>query len=833
MQKKTSNNNTTPTASEHVRIGLSVPAIKQSFLDNLSYIQGRFQPIASKNDYYMALAYTVRDRLMELWTKTAKTYFEKESRTICYFSAEFLMGPQLGNNINNLGIYTNAKQAMQELGFDLEELIQQEAEPGLGNGGLGRLAACYLDSLATLNIPAIGYGIRYEFGIFNQEIYDGWQVEVTDKWLTLGNPWEIPRPEISFDIKFGGHTESYYDSKGRYQVRWIPNTVVKSIAYDTPTLGYKANTANFLRLWKAEACESFDFHAFNVGDYYGAVHEKISSENITKVLYPNDEPLVGRKLRLQQQYFFVSSSLQDMIRIFKQRCNKLEKLPEKYTAQLNDTHPAIGIAELMRLLVDEHQLAWDKAWDITTKIFCYTNHTLLPEALEKWPLSLFAELLPRHLEIIFEINQRFLDKDVKPLFPKDNEMLQRVSLIDETGERYIRMANLACVGSHAINGVSALHSELLKKEVLKDFYTLWPNKFSNKTNGVTPRRFLLLINPELASLITSTIGDSWIKNLEELKNLELFINDATFIKKWQAIKLHNKKKLATIIQHRTGIIVNPLSLFDIQAKRIHEYKRQHLNILHIITLYNRLRRKSNSNTSVPRTVIIAGKSAPGYYAAKLIIKLVNSIADVINNDPAVQDQLKVVFLPNFNVKNSQWIYPAADLSEQISTAGKEASGTGNMKFSLNGALTIGTLDGANIEIREEVGPENFFLFGLTAAEIATAQNSNYNPQTYINNNEELRLAIELIESGHFAPNNPSLFKPITDAIRYNDYYMLCADYQSYIDCQERVNQLYANERKWAKTSILNVARMGKFSSDRAIREYCKDIWQISPVVIEA
>lgn len=819
-------------SQERTRIGYRVSSIKQSFIDNLAYIQGRFQPIASQNDYYMALAFTIRDRLMELWTKTARTYFEKASRTICYLSAEYLMGPQLGNNINNLGIYANTKKAMEELGFNLEDLIHQEPEPGLGNGGLGRLAACYMDSLATLNIPAIGYGIRYEFGIFNQEIRDGWQIENTDKWLLLGNPWEIPRPEIAFDVKLGGRTESYYDDKGNYQVKWIPNRVVKSIAYDTPILGYQANTANFLRLWKAEACESFDFQAFNVGDYYGAVHEKISSENITKILYPNDEPLVGRKLRLQQQYFFVTSSLQDMIRIYLQRSNDLEKLHEKYTIQLNDTHPSIGIAELMRLLVDEYKMPWEKSWEITKKIFCYTNHTLLPEALEKWPLQLFAEILPRHLEIIFEINQRFLDNEVKPHFGNDPEKIRKLSLIDETGERYVRMANLACVGSQAINGVSKLHSDLLKQDLLKDFYALWPNKFSNKTNGVTPRRFLLLNNPELSTLLTTTIGDSWIKNLDELKNLELFINDSVFRQKWKEIKLKNKKNLALIIKQRTGITVNPNSLFDIQAKRIHEYKRQHLNIFHVIALYNRIRNNINVNTIVPRTIIFAGKAAPGYALAKLIIKLINSVADVINNDPAIKDRLKVVFLPNFNVKNAQWIYPAADLSEQISTAGKEASGTGNMKFALNGALTIGTLDGANIEIRDEVGAANFFLFGKTAKEIEELQSKGYNPQDCLNSNPELSAVLNLIESGHFSPADPTLFKPLVDIIRNHDYFMLCADFKSYIDCQERVNKLFLNETEWLKTSILNVARMGKFSSDRAIREYCEDIWKISPVLID-
>ncbi|EKE00649.1 MAG: hypothetical protein ACD_21C00298G0003 [uncultured bacterium] len=827
--KNKKNNASAVETTEAIRTGYQVASIKQDFADNLAYLQGRFPPIASRNDYYMALAYTVRDRLMSRWTKTAKTYFTKASRTVCYLSAEFLLGPQLGNNLNNLGIYGQVKQSMEELGLNLNELLEQEPEPGLGNGGLGRLAACYMDSLATLNIPSIGYGIRYEFGIFNQDIRDGWQVESTDKWLRYGNPWEIARPEISFDVKFGGRTASHIDINGRYRVNWIPDRVVKSVAYDIPILGYQASTANFIRLWKAEACESFDFRAFNVGDYYGAVQEKISSENITKVLYPNDEPLVGKKLRLEQQYFFVSSALQDMIRIYQQREQNLEFFHNKYAVQLNDTHPAIGIAELMRLLIDEHQIDWEKAWTITQKTFSYTNHTLLPEALEKWPLPLFASTLPRHLEIIFEINQRFLHNTCSA-FLNDVERIKRMSLIDETGERQIRMANLACVGSNSINGVSALHSELLKHELLKDFYELWPEKFNNKTNGVTPRRFVMLINPRLTKSINEAIGDDWIKHLDQLRNLEKFANDAAFIEKWHQIKLDNKKDLATFIEQRTNIMVDPDSLFDIQAKRIHEYKRQHLNLLHAVALYNRIRNNPNINIA-PRTIIIAGKAAPGYYKAKLIIKLANAIANVVNNDPRTKDLLKVVFLPNYNVKNAQWVYPAADLSEQISTAGKEASGTGNMKFAMNGALTIGTLDGANVEMREEIGAENFFLFGLTTPQVLELKRKGYNPHDYINANNELRLAIELINSGHFA-NDANLFKPLTDSLVYHDEFMVCADFESYIECQDLVSKAYKDKTLWTKMSILNTARMGKFSSDRAIQEYCDDIWKVQPVQIE-
>ncbi|MCL5260448.1 MAG: glycogen/starch/alpha-glucan phosphorylase [Gammaproteobacteria bacterium] len=812
-----------------IRVGKSVSAIKQAFTDNLAYVQGRFSPVASVNDYYMALAYTVRDHLMDYWTKTAKTYFEKESRTVCYFSAEYLLGPQLGSNLINLGIYQNVKIAMTELNLNLDELIAEELEPGLGNGGLGRLAACYMDSLATLNIPAIGYGIRYEFGIFNQEIRDGWQVESTDKWLCYGNPWEVPRPEIAFSIKFGGRTENYIDGTGRYVVKWIPDRIVRSVAYDTPIIGYKANTANFLRLWKAEACESFDFQAFNIGDYYGAVHEKMSSENITKVLYPNDEPLAGKELRLEQQYFFASSALQDMIRIYLQREKNLDQFAKKYTVQLNDTHPAIGIAELMRLLIDEYEYAWDKAWEITCKVFNYTNHTLLPEALEKWPLALFARLLPRHLEIIYEINWRFLKK-VKAKYPDDISRIRRMSLIDESDERYVRMANLACVASSKINGVSELHSKLLAKEVLKDFYELWPDKFSNKTNGVSPRRFLLLNNPRLADLITETVGGRWLKDLSQLQELTEHVNSGCIQAEWQQIKRKNKQDLANIIAKQIGVILNPDSLFDIQAKRIHEYKRPHLNLLHVIALYNRLRQNPNL-TITPRSVIFSGKAAPGYYKAKLIIKLINSVAEVVNNDPKVKDQLKVVFYPNYNVKNAQWLFAACDLSEQISTAGKEASGTGNMKFALNGALTIGTLDGANIEIREEVRAENFFLFGLTANEVEELWAKGYRPETYINANQELREALELIMSGYFSNGDKNLFKSIVDELKYHDEFMLCADFASYLKCQEQVATEFADTKLWTKKSILNTARMGKFSSDRAIREYCADIWQIQPVKI--
>jgi glycogen phosphorylase len=810
--------------------GSSVAELKHDFLNKLFYVQGKFPALASLNDYYLALSYAVRDRLLERWISSATTYTDSGSRTICYLSAEFLMGPQLGNNLINLGIYDQAKEAVADLGLSLDALLEQEEEPGLGNGGLGRLAACYLDSMATLEIPSIGYGIRYEFGIFEQDIRDGWQVERTDKWLRFGNPWEIARPEWAVEVKLGGHVDHYTDDQGQYRARWIPFELIKGVPYDNPILGYKTNTANTLRLWTAEAPESFDFGAFNAGNYAGAVHKKMVSENISKVLYPNDDSDQGKRLRLTQQIFFVSCSLQDMIRIMKVQDLPLEKFHEKFAIQLNDTHPAVSIAELMRLLIDEHYMKWEQAWAITQKTFAYTNHTILPEALEKWPVSLFGNLLPRHMEIIYEINHHFMAA-VRMKFPDDADRLSRMSLIDESNGRYVRMAHLACVGSFAINGVAALHTELLKQDVLKDFYEIYPEKFSNKTNGVTPRRFVVLSNPKLTDLITSKIGDNWIKNLEDLKKLEVYAEDKAFHKEWQQIKLGLKTSLATHIGEQYGVKVNPHSLFDIQAKRIHEYKRQHLNVLYVITLYNRI--KANPDIDItPQTFLFAGKAAPGYFMAKLMIKLINSVADVVNRDPDVRDRIKVVFLKDYSVKFAQNVYPAADLSEQISTAGKEASGTGNMKFAMNGALTIGTLDGANIEIREEVGAENFFLFGLTEDEVQRMSAQGYSPLKYYNSNLELKLAIDRISSGFFSHGDKDLFKPLLDVLMKYDPYFLFADYQSYIDCQHKASQAYRGQEHWTKMAILNVARMGKFSSDRSIREYCQDIWNIEPVKVE-
>jgi len=808
-----------------VRTGLKLEDIKQDLAENLLYMVGKPALTTTPYDCYLAVAYTVRDRMLHHWVNTVEAFFAKKIKATCYFSAEFLTGPQLGQNLINLDLYDTMEEAIKDFGLDLKELMELEAEPGLGNGGLGRLAACYMDSLATLGVPAIGFGIRYEFGIFNQQIKDGWQVEYTDKWLRLGNPWEIPRPERVYDVKLGGHTENHVDENGCFHAKWVPGAVVRGMAYDTPIPGYKVNTASMLRLWKAEAPESFDFGDFNRGDYYGAVESKVAAENITKVLYPNDEPLQGKKLRLQQQYFFVSCSLQNLLEMHLLKEGRLDNLHEGYAAQLNDTHPAIAIAEMMRLLLDENGMQWQQAWDVTQKTFSYTNHTLLSEALEKWSVPLFASVLPRHLEIIYEINHRFL-KEVSTHSSSKNVSLDQLSLIDESGEKYVRMANLACVGSNAINGVSELHTDLLKKQTLRDFYTLYPEKFSNKTNGVTPRRWLLLSNPRLSSLINSKIGNDWIAHLSELKQLEQFAKNRAFQKKWDQIKLENKQDQLDYIYQKTGVKLNPESLFDVQVKRIHEYKRQHLNILHIITLYKRI--KDNPDQEItPRTFVFAGKAAPGYKMAKLMIKMISSVADLINQDPDVRDRIKVVFIPNFNVKVGQRIYPIADLSEQISTAGFEASGTGNMKFSMNGALTIGTLDGANIEIRNEVGEENFFLFGLTAQQANDLKSNGYNPYDYYQSNTELRDVIDLIASGTFSNGDTRLFKPFIDSLLYNDPYLVFADYESYIRCQEQVSKAWQDRNLWTQKSILNVARMGKFSSDRAIKEYCEDIWKIT------
>ncbi|MDY0375185.1 MAG: glycogen/starch/alpha-glucan phosphorylase [Desulfobacterium sp.] len=816
--------------SSQTNEGKNMEKLKRGFAYKLFYQQGVWPQNASLNDYYLAVSYTVRDRMQHLFLNSIKALLERESKIVGYLSAEFLMGPHLHNNLINLDMYDQVERAIGECGLDLKQIIDHEEEPGLGNGGLGRLAACYMESLASLQVPAIGYGIRYEFGMFDQEIENGWQKELGDRWLQPGNPWEFKKADMAVEVGSGGHTERYMDDHGNLRVRWVPAGLVKGIPYDTPILGYRVNNVNLLRLWSAEAPKSFDFADFNVGDYMGAVHEKIMAETITKVLYPNDEQFRGKELRLLQQYFFVSCSMQDMIRIHRFQFQNLDNFPDKFAVQLNDTHPAIAVPEFMRLLIDVHHYDWERAWGIVTRTFSYTNHTLLPEALEKWSVAMLGRLLPRHLEIIYEINSRFLDI-VRIKYPGDEDVVRRMSIIDESGERYVRMANLACVGSHAINGVAELHTRLLKSHTLADFHRLWPDKLINVTNGVTPRRWMVVSNPRLAGLISSAIGDSWITDLNKLRDLEPLADDPAFCEKWQQVKFDNKQDLCSLFTCDRGPAFNPYALFDVMVKRIHEYKRQHLNLLHIVTLYQRL--KNNPDLDIPpRLFVFGGKAAPGYVMAKLIIKLINSVAEVINSDPDVNNRLQVLFIPNFNVQIGHMVYPMADLSQQISLAGKEASGTGNMKFAMNGALTIGTLDGANVEIREEVAPENFFLFGMDVNEVEAQRAAGYNPQAVYNHNQELKAAINLIATGHFSHGDRDLFRPVIDSLLYHDPYMVLADYQSYVDCQQQVGEVFQDPRRWTRMAILNAARMGKFSSDRSITDYCRKIWQVKPFPVQ-
>lgn len=810
---------------EDDRTGVSVEALRRAFTDHLYYTQGVNAELASIKDIYLALAHTVRDRLMNRWIESIENYFHTKSKAVFYLSAEYLMGQQLGNNLLNTRLFQKTKQMLSQLGLNLYAIMEQETDPGLGNGGLGRLAACFLDSLATLDIPALGYGIRYEYGIFRQEISDGWQVEKPDSWLTIGNPWEIPRKQLLFPVFFGGHSKVVTDPENpsMYRRAWAPDHIVLGTPYDTLVPGFATNTVNSLRLWSARADRDFDFESFNAGDFARAVADKTSSETISKVLYPNDHTPQGKELRLKQQYFFVSCSLQDAIRIFLLKNNDLRNFHKKAAIQLNDTHPAIAVAELMRLLMDEHGLSWGDSWDVTTKTFGYTNHTLMPEALEKWSISLFGNLLPRILEIVYEINHRFLEQ-VKVRFPNDDDRISRMSLIEEGEDKQIRMAHLATVGSHAVNGVAALHSELVKNNLLKDFYDLWPERFSNVTNGITPRRWLMLSNLKLTSLISKNIGTDWIKDLNKLTGLEKFAENTHFMQEWQTIKTDNKKHLAHIIDHMLHLEVDPSSLYDVLVKRIHEYKRQLLLTLYIIELYFRLK-DSPQSAIQPRTFIISGKAAPGYLTAKLIIKFINAVAEVVNKDKEVSKYLKVAFLPNFSVSIGERVYPAADLSEQISLAGKEASGTGNMKFSLNGALTIGTLDGANIEIRDAIGKDNFFLFGMTVDEVRDLKSRGYSPYQFAENDQRLKRIIDSMVSGLFSRGDTELFKPLHDSLLTEDTYCVLADYASYSRIQDIVSQEFQNNKAWTTKSILSTARMGYFSSDRSISEYCKTIWQ--------
>ena len=816
--------------TDPIRSGLGANDLFDGMAEHLFFTLGKLAPNASRHDLYLALSHAVRDRLMTRYLAGIEAINATPQRVVAYLSAEFLIGPQLGNNLLMLGIQQAAEEALQRYGIDsLDEILDVEEEPGLGNGGLGRLAACYLESLASLEIPATGYGIRYEFGIFDQLIRDGSQVEITDRWLKGGWPWELPQPDQAIFVGFGGRTETYLDDQARHRVRWIPDEHAIGIPHDVPVLGYRVNTCDRLRLWRADAAESFDFHAFNIGDYYGAVEEKIGTETISKVLYPNDGTDEGRRLRLKQQHFFVSCSLQDMLRSLDLRGIPVEHFPDNWAVQLNDTHPSIAVAELMRLLIDDKQLEWDAAWDITSRSLAYTNHTLLPEALEKWGLALFASLLPRHLELIYEINRRFL-AEVKLHYPGDNQILAKLSIIDEEGNKAVRMANLATVACHHVNGVAALHSELVKTQLFPEFAELWPDKFTNVTNGVTPRRWLALANPHLGRLLHDSIGDDWIRNLDELRRLEAFQNDAAFLQRWDQMKLACKRDLAQYIHRKNGLLVDPASLFDVQVKRIHEYKRQHLNALQVIAHYLRIKNGLAADEA-PRTVIFGGKAAPGYYMAKLIIRFLNGIAETVNADPAMDGRLRVVFLADYNVKLGERVYPAADLSEQISTAGKEASGTGNMKFAMNGALTIGTLDGANVEIREQVGAENFFLFGNTESQITALHAGGYRPWELIPTLPELGEVLKLVEQGHFSGGDGNLFRPLLQNITGSDPYFVLADFSDYLRAQSAVSRAWADRQQWNRMSLLNSARSGFFSSDRAIRDYANRIWGAEPFPI--
>ncbi len=812
---------------ENLKLKLDPPSLKQSLANRLVYSIGKDEITAKDRDWLHALTYVVRDRLIERWMETMRSYYKKDSKRVYYFSLEFLIGRTLSNSLFNMGFIDECKQALYEMGLDFDVLKELEHDAALGNGGLGRLAACFLDSIATLNIPGYGYGIRYEYGMFYQHIENGFQVEHPDNWLRYGNPWEFPRPEVLYPVKFYGKILQYKDELGKSRHHWIDTEEIMAMAYDTPIPGYATETVNNMRLWSAKASRDFDLGYFNEGNYIKAVEDKNGSENLSKVLYPDDTTEMGKELRLKQQYFFICASLQDILYRFKKFHDSFEQLPDKVAIQLNDTHPAVAIPELMRILVDIHEIDWDTAWKITVGVFSYTNHTLMPEALETWPVALMEKVLPRHMEIIYEINHRFLE-DVMHHYPGDKEKLQKMSLIGEGSERIVRMAHLAFVGSHKVNGVARIHTELMKKTIFSDFHEFYPDRIINKTNGITPRRWLNHANPLLAELISSYIGHEWVTNLEKLKELEPYAEDRNFVDQFRKIKHANKVRFAEFIRQRLDVVISPETLFDVQIKRVHEYKRQLLNVLHIITLYNRIRHSPDSANIVPRTVLFSGKAAPGYVMAKLIIKLINDVADIVNNDPAVHGLLKVVFIPNYGVSAAENIIPAADLSEQISTAGTEASGTGNMKLALNGALTIGTLDGANIEIMEEVGEDNIFIFGLDAQKVMELKNKHYNPEYYYQNNADLKEAMDMIGSGYFSPDQPDRFKAIIDSLfNRQDPYLLLADYASYIKCQQRVDEVYQDPDEWYRMAILNVANMGKFSSDRTILEYARDIWGLS------
>lgn len=802
-------------------------SISNQFAEHLEFTLVKDRITVTKDDAYYALSLAVRDRMVRRWLRTQREYHIKDPKRVYYLSLEYLMGRLLGNALINLDYYEECRELLKKDGYNLEEIKEYEHDMGLGNGGLGRLAACYLDSMATLQLPAFGYGIRYEYGIFSQEIENGYQVEYADYWLRNGNPCDILRRSLQYRVKFYGRVEKKVYPDGTYYFDWVDTDDVLAVAYDVPVPGYKVKNVNNLRLWQAKAVSDFEFSDFNRGNYVEAVAKKNDSETISKVLYPNDTYVEGKFLRLKQQYFFVSATLQDIIRKFKINHDNWEDFPEKVCIQLNDTHPVVAIPELMRILIDQERLGWEKAWDITTRTFAYTNHTVVPEALEEWNEKIFGELLPRHLQIVYEINRRFLEEVMKN-YTTDEKILEKLSIISPGPEKRVRMANLAIVGTFAVNGVAELHTHILKTRIFPDFHKIYPKKFLCVTNGITPRRWIRAANPELSKLISSKIGEEWIKDLSQLKKLEQFVDDPAFRKKWREVKMHNRLMLIDYIKNENNIDVNPDSIFDVQVKRFHEYKRQLLNVLHVITLYNRI--KDNPEIKmVPRTVIFGGKAAPAYYAAKMVIKLINSVADVVNNDTDVGDKLKVVFLKNYSVTLAEKIIPASDLSEQISVAGLEASGTGNMKFAANGALTIGTMDGANIEIREEVGEENIFIFGLLAEEVVELKNKGYNPRKYYESNPSLKRVIDMIAANYFNPKEPGIFNDMINGLMNVDYYCVFADYQSYIETQDRVAREFLNQEEWTKKSIYNVARIGKFSSDRAVSEYAKKIWNVKPV----
>lgn len=807
-------------------VGKDRESLRRSLANRLIYSLGKDPITATRRDWYHATAYAVRDRLVEHWMDTLRRYHFRGAKRVYYLSLEFLTGRLLTSHLMNMGLLDACRDAVSDFGMSLDDLTDQEPDAALGNGGLGRLAACLLDSMATQSLPGYGYGIRYEYGLFFQRIERGFQVEQPDSWLRYGNPWEIPRHEVLFPVTFGGRVVQSVDAGGRERFRWVDTDLVMAMPFDTPIPGYGGTTVNNMRLWSAKASREFNLQDFNEGHYIKAVEQKTESENLSKVLYPSDSTLRGRELRLKQQYFFVSASLQDILRRFFDDHSNIDELPDRVAIQMNDTHPSLAIPELMRLLLDVYDLDWDRAWDLTRRTVAYTNHTLMPEALETWPVSLFERTLPRHLQIIYEVNHRFLEA-VRQASPGDVERVRRMSIVDEAGDRRLRMAHLAIVGSHAVNGVSAIHTDLMKRTIFADFERFAPGTIINITNGITPRRWLQQANPGLAALVTERIGPGWTADLSALQRLAPLAEEPDLQRQFLEVKRANKATLSTLVWERLQLKIDPSSMFDVQVKRFHEYKRQLLNILYVLTRYQRILEERGG--PIARTVIFSGKAAPGYVVAKLVVELIHRVADLINGDPAVGGRLKVVFVPNYNVSNAEIIIPAADLSEQISTAGTEASGTGNMKLALNGALTIGTLDGATIEMRAEIGGDNMFIFGLTADEVAARRASGYNPWEIVASNPELRQALDLLASVRLSPDAPDRFRPIVDALTtYGDHFLVLADFASYCECQDRVDQLFGRPQEWARRAILNVAAMGKFSSDRTVLDYAREVWNVQP-----